>query len=201
MSSNALKFIAVTNRHLAGPNFLGQIEKVAAAGIDALVLREKDMDTASYKELSAQVLAICRCYDIPCVFHHFAPIAAGKTDKFQCSLADLRNDPSLAQRFPLLGISIHSPEEAQEAQRRGATYLVAGHVFVTTCKPGLPPRGLPFLRQVCTAANLPVYAIGGITPRTLSSLGNIPLQGVCIMSGFMICRDPQQYLQQLRRAL
>lgn len=54
-----------------------------------------------------------------------------------------------------------------EAQALGATYLLAGHIFDTSCKPGLPGRGLDFLAQVCAAVPLPVYAIGGITAETL----------------------------------
>lgn len=200
-TDTALQFIAVTNRHLAGPDFLGQIEKIAAAGVDAVVLREKDMAADAYKELSIQVLEICRHYDTTCILHHFSQFALDLTDIFQCSLVEVQKDPSLPEQFPLLGVSIHSPEDGREAQQLGASYVVAGHVFTTACKPGLPPRGLPFLRQVCVATSLPVYAIGGITPRTLASLGTVPIQGVCIMSGFMTCRDPLLYFQQLRRSL
>ncbi len=54
---------------------------------------------------------------------------------------------------------IHSVEEAKEAQKLGATYLTAGHIYTTDCKKGLPPRGLDFLREVCNAVTIPVYAI------------------------------------------
>ena len=40
--------------------------------------------------------------------------------------------------------------------------MTAGHVYVTDCKKGLPPRGLEFLKEVCTKVTIPVYAIGGI---------------------------------------
>ena len=61
-----------------------------------------------------------------------------------------------------LGISIHSVEEAKEAEQLGASYLTAGHIYATDCKRGLPPRGLGFLKEVCREVSIPVYGIGGI---------------------------------------
>ncbi len=60
------------------------------------------------------------------------------------------------------GCSIHSVEEAVEARNMGASYITAGHVYVTDCKKGLAPRGLDFLKNVCDSVDIPVYAIGGI---------------------------------------
>ena len=64
--------------------------------------------------------------------------------------------------FSQVGASVHSVEDALEAQAMGASYLVAGHIFPTSCKEGVPPRGLSFLKEVCQAVKIPVYAIGGI---------------------------------------
>ena len=41
-----------------------------------------------------------------------------------------------------------------EAERLGATYVTAGHIFTTDCKKGLPPRGLDFLKNVCDAVTI-----------------------------------------------
>ena len=49
-----------------------------------------------------------------------------------------------------------------EAERLGAAYVTAGHIFTTDCKKGLPPRGLDFLKNVCDAVTIPVYGIVGI---------------------------------------
>lgn len=89
--------------------------------------------------------------------------------------------------FSETGCSVHSVEEALEAQRLGATYLTAGHIYTTDCKKGLPPRGLDFLRSVCKAVSIPVYAIGGIHPGTkqLSEVMNYGAAGGCIMSDMM----------------
>ena len=81
-----------------------------------------------------------------------------------------------------------------EAERLGATYVTAGHVYVTDCKKGLAPRGLDFLRNVCKSVSIPVYAIGGIqldadthtiAQNQVAEIASCGAKGGCIMSGMM----------------
>ena len=99
----------------------------------------------------------------------------------------------------LLGVSIHAPEEAVRAQKLGADYVTAGHVFATDCKKGLPGRGLPWLEGVVKAVSIPVYAIGGIGPDNLAAVARTGAAGACLMSAFMACPDPQTYVEGLRQ--
>jgi thiamine-phosphate diphosphorylase len=62
----------------------------------------------------------------------------------------------------LIGRSIHDSDGARRAEREGANYLLAGHVFATPSKPGLPGRGLEWLAGVTQAVSIPVIALGGI---------------------------------------
>ena len=78
-------------------------------------------------------------------------------------------------------------EEAEEAQKLSATYLTAGHIYTTDCKKGLPPRGIDFLKEVCGAVTIPVYAIGGIHAGTgqIQEVIKCGASGGCIMSEMM----------------
>ncbi|WP_455958797.1 thiamine phosphate synthase, partial [Anaerotignum lactatifermentans] len=77
--------------------------------------------------------------------------------------------------------------EAEEAEKLGATYITAGHIYATDCKKGLPPRGLTFLEEVCRRVSIPVYAIGGIkiNEKQLREVIDCGAKGGCIMSGMM----------------
>lgn len=88
-----------------------------------------------------------------------------------------------------MGVSVHSPEEAKEAEALGADYVTAGHIFETDCKKGLKGRGLEFLRQVSQGVSIPVYAIGGISAENMESVREAGANGACIMSGFMKADD------------
>ena len=92
------------------------------------------------------------------------------------------------QKFSVRGVSVHSVEDARLAEQCGATYLTAGHVFVTDGKKGLAPRGLDFLQEVCSSVKIPVDAIGGINDKNAASCIWEGAAGVCVMSGYMRMR-------------
>ena len=89
------------------------------------------------------------------------------------------------QQWACLGTSCHSLADIREAAGLGCHYAVAGHIFATDCKRGLPGRGTDFLRAACQVTTLPVFAIGGITPDRLPVVLAAGASGACVMSGMM----------------
>ena len=69
----------------------------------------------------------------------------------------------------------------------GADYLIAGHIYATDCKKGLPPRGRDFLREICSNLSVPVYGIGGISleEKQIGEVLDCGAKGACVMSGAM----------------
>lgn len=187
--------LAVSNRHLAAHPFLEQIERVCQAHPAALILREKDLPAEDYKTLASRVLPICQQYNVSCILHTFwqDALALGCTC-IHLPLPLLRSlagaDGTALEKlagFSVIGTSVHSVDEALEAERLGATYVAAGHIYVTDCKKGLAPRGLKFLQTVCKSVSLSVYGIGGIKfdPAQWQELESAGAAGGCIMSGMM----------------
>ena len=84
-----------------------------------------------------------------------------------------------------IGTSIHSVDDAVFAESHGADYITAGHIFTTDCKKGLPGRGVDWLKSICNAVSIPVYAIGGISDANVSLLSNCNIAGYCMMSASM----------------
>lgn len=192
---NTFPLLAVTNRHLAKHPYPEQINRICQTHPKALILREKDLDAETYHALAAQVLDICQRYDVPCILHTFWREAAalGGTSIHlplpllrELSAKGILSSPEFAS-FTVLGTSVHSVAEAREAELLGATYLTAGHIYVTDCKKGLAPRGLIFLQKVCKSVSVPVYGIGGIKfdPGQWQELQMAGAAGGCIMSGMM----------------
>lgn len=83
----------------------------------------------------------------------------------------------------LIGASVHSPEEARDAEQAGANWCVAGHVFETPSHPGEPRRESNFIPDVVAAVKLPVIAIGGIRPEHVRSLVHRGAHGVAAIRG------------------
>lgn len=183
----------MTNRHLA-EDFLPQVEKVAAMGIQTIILREKDLKAAEYEKLAQEVLLICEKYQTKCMLHNFSEVAEKLgQDKtiYQPAGLHLPIGKFLAlteeqkKQIPLLGVSVHSLDEARQCERLGASYVTAGHIFVTDCKKGVPPRGLSYLREICAGVNIPVFAIGGIHADNMASCLDAGADKVCMMSNLM----------------
>ncbi len=93
--------------------------------------------------------------------------------------------------FPqlMLGSSIHSYDEGQKAKENGADYVLFGHVFPSQSKPDKPPKGLEELSRL-TQLDIPVIAIGGITPENTGQVLQAGAKGIAVMSGVIEARDP-----------
>ncbi len=191
------ELICVTHRGLCADDLPQRVAALCRGGVSKVILREKDLPEAEYETLARQVLA---AGGDKVVLHHFPQVCARlAVPRLHLSLGQLEENPGIRNRVELLGVSIHAPEEALRAQKLGADYVTAGHVFATDCKKGLPGRGLPWLEGVVKAVSIPVYAIGGIGPDNLAAVARTGAAGACLMSAFMACPDPQTYVEGLRQ--
>ncbi len=179
------QLLAVTNRTLCPDGLISQLTRVCAVQPHAVLLREKDLSPEVYASLALQAQAICSSWDVPLILHSF-PHAARELGipRLHLPLPLLRTLDS-RDCWEMLGTSCHSMEQMQEAVSLGATYITLGNIFETTCKPGLPGKGLELLREVCAQSPIPVYAIGGITLHNLPMVLDAGAAGGCMMSGFM----------------
>lgn len=107
------------------------------------------------------------------------------------------------RKFPTLrvGCSVHSIDEAVEKEKRGADFLIYGHVFETASKPGLPPRGINHLARVCDSVSIPVLAIGGIHLDNLQRVLRTNAGGIAVMSGVLVSANPKKAAQDYYRLL
>lgn len=187
-----LPLIAVTDSASCPRPLPKQIERLAKLTElrpQSVILRAKSLDKAAYRTLALQAQQSCKVTGIPLILHSDWQLAHDLgISKLHLPLALLRKMPACKRtHFTWLSTSVHSVEEAIEAQALSATVLIAGHIYTTQCKAGLAPRGLGFLQAVCNAVSLPVYAIGGIgfdAAQHAKLLAN-GARGACVMSAYM----------------
>ena len=182
--------LAITNRHLCKGDFLEQIKKICLYNNKiqhinssknynkklvnnissiSIVLREKDLNERDYELLASKVIRICEEYNTECILHTYYNVARKLgCSKIHLPLHILKSKPYIAEIFDVVGVSIHSVDDALDAKNMNVTYVTAGHIFNTDCK-----------------KDIPVFAIGGITSSNIDSVINSGAFGVCIMSGFM----------------
>lgn len=183
--------IAVTNRKLCTDNFVLRVREILSAEPFEVILREKDLSDDKYCQLAKEIVADNNGYKKVLALNRPEIALELGIENVHLTMQQLMEHgrPSFIKR---VGVSVHSAEEAETAQKLGADYLIAGHIYATDCKKGVPPRGIEFFRGVCESVDIPVFAIGGISENNF----NEPLEnggtGVCLMSEFMKCENPYE---------
>lgn len=99
------------------------------------------------------------------------------------------------------GRSCHTIEQVIVASRSDPRplYLGFGPVFGTTSKHSpWPARGLGLLAEACAATELPVVAIGGITPEALPALRRAGVAAWAVIGGVWGATDVYAALRRFR---
>ena len=189
---------AVTDSRLLPEDttLMDRVRMLCDAGVGRIVLREKGMPDDIYAETAEEFVRICRERCVIPVINHRPDVAmALGVDDIQMSIDEIRDDPSLVERFRRVGVSVHSVDEAVEAESLGAESVTAGHIFPTVCKKGVPQRGTRFLMDAVASVDIPVYAIGGIDADVIEKVRNCGASGVCLMSVMM--GSPEGHIRRL----
>lgn len=183
--------IVITNRALVQGDFLKQMQKVIHLHPHAVILREKDLPDGKYGALAEKILKLCDEENVRCFLH--SRISAAHRlgcGKIHLSIPALEamdegERSRLKKDFQEISVSCHSMEDVNIAVKNGATQIILGTIFETECKKGMKGKGLEFVREICKACPLPVYAIGGINMERLPQVMEVGAAGGCMMSGFM----------------
>ena len=147
----AFLLIAVTDAASCPRSLVEQVERIAECAYkpQQLLLRAKELTPEDYAKLAREVLPLCQKYGIELIIHTHWQIALELgIQRVHLPLPKLSQLPVAARRSLVISSSVHSVAEAQRALAEGAQALVAGHIYSTSCKAGLPPRGLEFLKQI-----------------------------------------------------
>src|SRR5579864_1233785 len=90
----------------------------------------------------------------------------------------------------LVGVSCHSLEGAQEAESAGATYTYFGPIYETPSKiPFGKPHGVEELAQVASTVTIPVIAIGGVNASNAAECLRTKAAGIAAIRMFQNSPD------------
>lgn len=192
-------------RHL-----LDKIAEAAAAGVNYIQLREKDLSTRDLewfaRDAVAAINAIPKLATAPSPLptallinsrtdvalataasgvhlpaHDVSPPEVRKVWKTYCGAGAPARE--ISPQPPLISVSCHSPEEVVQAATNGATLALFAPVFEKKDAPGTTPKGLGALRQACLA-KIPVLALGGITLENAASCLQAGAAGIAAIRVF-----------------
>ena len=98
----------------------------------------------------------------------------------------------------MIGVSVHSVEEAKQAVRDGADCLGVGAMFSTSTKTDVDVLPKETLKAICDAVNIPVVAIGGLNKSNILELSGTGVDGVALVSAIFSAEDIESECRELR---
>ena len=193
---------AVTDRAWVGKQTLyQQVEAALKGGATCVQLREKELDEAVFLREAKDICALCRRYGVPFIVNDNVDIAiACGADGVHVGQEDMKAGEVRRRvgRDMIVGVSVHTVEEARRAVRDGADYLGLGAVFPTSTKTDAEQMSNETLREICDAAEIPIVAIGGISRDNLLRLSGSGVDGVALVSAIFSAEDIEETCRELR---
>jgi thiamine-phosphate pyrophosphorylase len=169
--------------------------EAAAAGVDWIQVREKDLPDVALLRL-AQAVQSAVAGTATRVLVSRRPDVALAAGAVGVQLPDEGlpvREVRRAFSTLVVGASCHSLETARRAEEEGADFVVLGPVFATPGKEGRR-LGAERLAEVTRALRVPVFAIGGIDPSTASRAVAAGARGLAAIRLFL---DPPEPLPAL----
>lgn len=194
-----IKAARLPDRYLITPepgrelgNFLGHLDSALARGISLVQLRSRQSSSADYRFLVRAVRDICHAHKAKLLINA-EPSLAQELDVDGVHLNSARlmtlHERPLDAGY-LVGASCHDRRELEHASALGLDFAVVSPVRETTSHPGAKGIGLGGLREMTELADLPVYALGGMSESDLPGVFEHGAQGIAAIRGLWRVNRP-----------
>lgn len=191
--NKSLLLYAITDRHwLNGKTLYSQVELALKGGATMIQIREKDLDENAFLKEAEQIQSLCAKYCVPFIVNDNVELAVKiGADGVHVGQSDMaaKDVRALIGKDKILGVSAQTVKQALEAQKCGADYLGTGAVFPTGSKDDAQVLGVQTLKEICSAVNIPVVAIGGISKDNILELKKSGIAGVSVISAIFAQND------------
>ncbi|MGH7975426.1 MAG: thiamine phosphate synthase [Limisphaerales bacterium] len=188
-------FVDTAYLHGRAPEMVAQ--QLCDGGADLIQLRAKKSSPDEVWQMAEKILPITKRANVGLVINDFSEIACdlgaefchlGQEDFFGAghkNVSELKTQNSKLK----IGLSTHSPEQAQRALAANADYLAIGPVFATGTKPMAKPVTLEYVRWAAKNVKIAWFAIGGINLKNLDDILAAGAQRICVVSAILNALD------------
>jgi thiamine-phosphate pyrophosphorylase len=203
-------FIDTAYFHGRAPEVFAQ--QLCDGGADLIQLRAKKSSPDEIRRMAEAILPVTRRANVGLVINDHLEIARetgaelchlGQEDFFDAGYTHV-SEIQDAKSKTLIGLSTHSPEQAQRALAAGPDYIAIGPVYATGTKPMAKPVTLEYVRWAAapqSGVNIPWFAIGGINLRTLNDVLAAGAKRICVVSAILNATDVAKACAEFRRRL
>jgi thiamine-phosphate pyrophosphorylase len=169
--------------------------------LQARIKARRHVDAATVMQIARMARRICDEAGIALVVNDRVDVAlAVGADGVHLGQTDLSifEARALVKERLWIGVSTHDLAQVRAACEAGADYLGFGPVFATSTKEHPDPvQGLAGLRAAVAAANVPIVAIGGITPASAGDVFAAGASATCAISAVNDASDVRAAASQM----
>ncbi|MFH1240065.1 MAG: thiamine phosphate synthase [Candidatus Diapherotrites archaeon] len=175
----------ITDASLSKAGNISDVQNAIAARVSVIQYRNKN---ASIKQMcfeASQLKDLCS-EKTKLIINDRADVAlAVDADGVHLGQDDLdyKNARTLLGTDKIIGVTVHTLEEAISAEKKGADYLGISPIFETSTKKDAGNAvGLDLIKEIKSECTLPIIAIGGITLENAKSVVDAGADGLCAIS-------------------
>ncbi|MHB1336560.1 MAG: thiamine phosphate synthase [Candidatus Humimicrobiaceae bacterium] len=185
-----------------GRNNIEVVKAMINSGVKIIQYREKEKKLLQKYHECLNIRELTRTAGITFIINDDIDIAMMiKADGVHIGQDDLPVEKvrELVGPKMIIGVSTHSPEQAQDAVNKGADYIGVGPIYKTfTKKDVCEPVGLGYLDYVVNNVGIPFVAIGGINENNIKSVLAAGAKSVAIISAIVTKSDVERECKKFR---
>lgn len=179
------------------------VKEMIAGGVEVIQYREKEKSFRDKIKEMKEIREICKESNVLFIVNDHIDVALlveadgihiGQNDMH---ISDVRK---LVGKEMIIGLSTHSPEQAENAVADGADYIGVGPIFPTTTK-DTPSVGLEYLEYAAKNIDIPFVAIGGIKAHNINEIKIRNPYSVCLVSEIVGAPNIKTIVSELNKII
>ena len=185
-------YLISDSKNLAIDDLLDKTEKILDVGISLFQFRDKNSKYEIKKSTALKLQTLCKKYNTLFIINDDVVLAKEiSADGVHLGRDDM--DIDMARKIlgdKIIGFSCYNNlEDAITAEIMGADYIALGSFFNSPTKPEARKIAIDLLPIAKSKLNIPVVAIGGITPENGKQLVDNKADFLAIISGIYASTD------------
>jgi thiamine-phosphate pyrophosphorylase len=185
-------YLISDSKNLAIDDLLDKTEKILDVGISLFQFRDKNSKYEIKKSTALKLQTLCKKYNTLFIINDDVVLAKEiSADGVHLGRDDM--DIDMARKIlgdKIIGFSCYNNlEDAITAEIMGADYIALGSFFNSPTKPEARKITIDLLPIAKSKLNIPVVAIGGITPENGKQLVDNKVDFLAIISGIYASTD------------
>jgi thiamine-phosphate pyrophosphorylase len=206
MPTLSSRLLVVTDRHQTnGRPLVPLLQQVLTAAAPIVQLRERDLSAGELVKFAHEVQAVTASHRSQLLINDRIDVALA-LEGVGVHLRSNSLPISVARRLlgaqRLVGVSVHTVEEAMQVESQGADYIILGPIYATPSKQMFgPPLGIHTLEKACRLVRIPIIGIGGVTAARAQQMRRAGAFGVAVITAILGATDVESATRELLEAV